>query len=155
MQLERDYRDALSSFATGVGLVSTHHQGVGKAMTINSFASVSLEPRLVLWSLDRKTQRFAAYDEADHFAIHILKADQKDVAMHFARQDDVSSIIQNWRLNDHNVPITDDALARFECRRYAHYEGGDHVIIVGEVIAFARLSDDPALVFHNSQFSKL
>ena len=155
MQFEQDYRKALSQFATGVALVSAYDKGEAKAMTINSFASVSLEPRLVLWSLDKKSNRFDLYAHAERYAIHILAADQRDEAMHYAKHDSLEGSQLDWVEGRHGAPICASALARFECQRSAVHEGGDHIIIVGEVLHFETLDKREALVFHNSQFSTL
>jgi flavin reductase (DIM6/NTAB) family NADH-FMN oxidoreductase RutF len=82
---ERDLRDALGRYATGVTVVTTMTPHGPLGMTVNSFSSVSLDPPLVLWSPARKSSRFPAFEASSHFAIHILAADQRPLAEHFAR----------------------------------------------------------------------
>lgn len=153
MELARAYRDALGCYPTGVALVTVLDEGRVRAMTINSFASVSLEPPLVLWSLDRASLRFEPFASAPRYAINVLGADQDALAMACARDDDLERAGGKWTSGKTGVPLVSGALARFECALDAVHDGGDHVILVGRVEAFDRPSTGPALVFHRSVFA--
>lgn len=146
----RAYRDTLGCFSTGVTVVTASRDGEPFGITANSFASVSLDPPLVLWSPARESDRFDVFARATHTAIHVLSVEQADLAMHFARSatdfDDLS-----WHMNDEGVPVLDNALARFECVASAQYDGGDHVILVSHVLRAARKPGLP-LIFANGQF---
>jgi flavin reductase (DIM6/NTAB) family NADH-FMN oxidoreductase RutF len=151
---DRAYRDALGCFPTGVALVTRSESGDARAMTINSFASVSLRPRLVLWSLARGSERFEAFVNAEHYAINVLAADQATLSSACAMSDDLVSSGGRWTPGAHGAPLVEGAIARFECTRAAVHPGGDHVIIVGEVTAFDMPRRAPALVFHKSMYGQ-
>lgn len=151
----RALRTALGAYGTGVAIVTARGAGgqpVG--MTINSFAAVSLDPPLVLWSVQSDTASAAAFREARHFALSILAADQEAVARQFARTDDdkFGGVASSPGLA--GVPLIDGAVAHFECAAWACYPGGDHEIIVGRVNRFAS-RPGPALGFHRGRFTVL
>ena len=148
----RAFREALGKFATGVTIVTCHSQIGPLGITANSFASVSLDPPLVLWSPARASKRFQAFETADHFAIHILGKHQHHCCRAFATVgDDFSEF--DWQPSDRNVPLINDCLARFECERHAVHDGGDHAIIVGRVTA-ATVSDGDPLVFSEGEYGQ-
>lgn len=146
---ERAFRDALGQFATGVTVVTVPGP-IG--ITANSFAAVSLEPPLVLWSPARKSSRFAAFAGAARFSIHVLAADQTDICRHFTRNGDFDGI--DHRLDGHGVPLIPGCLARFDCRPASQIDGGDHLVIVGHVEQVETASGAP-LVFHAGHFAGL
>ncbi|WP_233205038.1 flavin reductase family protein [Alkalicaulis satelles] len=154
MSTERAYRDALARFPTGVALVTRTEDGQGRAMTINSFASVSLSPRLVLWSLARDSLRYGAFLAAEHYAINVLAGDQAGLSAACALDDDMDAAGARWTPGAHGAPLVEGAIARFECTRVAVHPGGDHMIILGEVTAFDAPRAAPALVFHQSGYSQ-
>jgi len=150
---QRDLRDALGRFATGVTVVTTMTPHGPLGMTVNSFASVSLEPPLVLWSPARRSSRFADFEAATHFAVHVLSAAQRDLAMRFARRgDDFSGL--DWSPGIGGVPLFPDCSARLECCHTARFDGGDHLIVVGEVL---RLTEQelPPLIYHRGRYRGL
>jgi flavin reductase (DIM6/NTAB) family NADH-FMN oxidoreductase RutF len=136
---QRDFRDALGRFATGVTVVTTRTAEGPVGITANSFAALSLEPALVMWAPGRFSRRFAAFAEAEHFAIHILAADQLPMAQHFAANG-YDFALPDLVAGLGAVPLLPGCLARFECARHAVYPGGDHAIVVGEVL---RVSTQP------------
>lgn len=129
----RAFRDALGRFATGVTVVTTLSEKGPLGITANSFAALSLDPALVMWAPGKFSRRFDAFAEAEHFAIHVLNADQMPLAQHFA-QDGLDFDLPDVTNGVGGVPLLAGCLARFECRRHAVYPGGDHVIVVGEVL---------------------
>lgn len=151
--LERQLRDTLGRFATGVTLVTTRTAEGPLGITVNSFASVSLNPPLVLWSPARRSSRFPAFEAATHFAIHVLSADQKEIAKRFASSggpfDDL-----DYTTGENGTPLLSGCCARFECRHSAGHDGGDHLIVVGEVVRFEE-NDLPPLLFYRGRFSHL
>lgn len=142
---DKELREALGRFATGVTVVTTQGPHGPLGITANSFASVSLDPPLVLWSPARKSRRFPAFEAASHFAVHVLSSAQRSLAELFAGADhgfaglDVSRGIGG-------VPLLEGCAARFECRHAAGYDGGDHLIVVGEVLRLVQ-SELPPLLF--------
>ena len=148
----RAFRDALGQFATGVAIVTACGEGgehVGA--TVSSFNSVSLNPPLVLWSLDKNALSRAAFESSTHFAVHILTLEQRELAQRFARRGaDKFSGLQ-CRQGVGGVPLLEQCAACFECETRHRYDGGDHIIFVGEVLQFERLSGSP-LLFHGGTF---
>ena len=147
----RAFRTTLGSFATGVTVVTARGPGgepVG--ITANSFASVSLDPPLVLWSPARSSRRFAAFAEAGHFAIHVLAQDQQAVCDAFVRAEGGFDAVP-WSEGPEGLPLLDGCLARFLCRREALLDGGDHAILLGRVWAASRRDGAP-LVFQSGRY---
>ena len=149
----RELRSALGAFPTGVTIVTTRTAaGEDVGLTVNSFSSVSLDPPLVLWSLSANSASRAAFSSADYFAIHILSAKQDDLAARFARKDlDRFHGIEVAR-GEGETPLIGGCAARFVCRGAHQYEGGDHVIFVGEVVQLQRF-DEPPLAFHGGKYA--
>ncbi|WP_151720438.1 flavin reductase family protein [Gemmobacter serpentinus] len=146
----RAFRDALGSFTTGVTLVTTTTPEGPLGFVANSFASVSLEPPLVLWSPARASARFAPFRDAAHYAIHILALEQFDLIDRFRRGGAGFAGLEH-AVNPEGVPVLDTALARFECRQSAAHDGGDHLIIVGAVLRFCERDGAP-LVFNRGAY---
>jgi flavin reductase (DIM6/NTAB) family NADH-FMN oxidoreductase RutF len=121
-------------------------------ITANSFASVSLDPPLLLWCPGKASSRFAAFATADRFAIHVLGQDHINLASGFARNADA---FDGLALDDcpHGVPLIADCLARFECETVQRHDAGDHMIVVGQVVE-AALQDGEALVFSEGLFGR-
>lgn len=147
---ERQLRDALGRFATGVTVVTTMTPEGPLGITANSFASVSLAPPLVLWSPARKSARFPAFEAALYFAIHVLSRDQQDLAERFARPGDAFAGLDYTR-GEGETPLIEGCAARFECRHAAGHDGGDHLIVVGEVLRLTQ-ADLPPLVFYRGGY---
>ena len=146
----REFRDALGRYPTGVTIVSAFHEGRAVGMTVNSFASVSLDPPLVLWSIECETERYAMFRHAQTYAINVLAADQAGLAHACALQPDLRNCHALW--TGEQAPLIDGAVAHFVCRQSAVHRGGDHDIIVGEVIDLDTPRDVPALVFYTSTY---
>lgn len=149
----RQLRDAFGRFATGVTLVTTSSPDGPVGIVVNSFSSVSLEPALVLWAPAKSSRRFQYFEKAEHYAIHVLCAEQAELGRDFARNAFAFDGISH-SLNAHGVPLIGDCLARFECARTAAYEGGDHLIVVGEVKQ-AEMRNGNALTFYAGEFGQV
>lgn len=146
----RDFRDALGQFGTGVTVVTTRCPEGPVGMTANSFASVSLDPPLVLWSPALASLRYAHFEAASHYAIHVLRDDQAGLARRFARDAHAFDGL-DWRWGPDDLPLIDGCLARFECRQQAAHEGGDHMILVGRVLR-ATVGTGTPLLFAQGQY---
>ena len=153
MSKAREYRDALGLYPTGVALVTLMQGRSPRAMTVNSFASVSLDPPLILWSLARDSRRYNVFLDAQTFAVNVLAADQQGLANACAQNDDLAAADAAWSLGPAGAPLVDGAVARFECQREAVHPAGDHDIIVGRVVGFDRPRTSPSLVFHRSSYA--
>lgn len=152
----RELRNTLGLFATGVTVVTTTGAEGGElvGITANSFSSLSLEPPLILWSLALKSPNLPAFTEGRDFAINILERRQDALAMQFARPADDKFAGVSHRLNDAGVPLLDDALAQLECRVEFTRVAGDHLLIVGRVLAFHTAEGEP-LLFYQGGFQRL
>ena len=152
---QRSYRNALGQFATGVAVVTAAHQGAPVGITVNSFASVSLAPPLVLWSLDKGSSKFDVFSTQKDYAIHVLAADQTALSNHFSANGRDFSMI-DWQADDRGVPLIGGVLARFDCHLAAIHDAGDHLILVGGVQQFA-LADSPPkpLLFQGGAYQEL
>lgn len=141
----RFLRTCLSRFATGVTVVSYSVGSEPRGATINAFTAVSLDPPLVLVSLGR-TARAAEHVSHGQFAVNVLRADQIDVAMQFAGRPRGGARIR-WRPGDESqwAPQLEDTIASFQCRPWATYDGGDHILVVGEVVAAEHQPGEPLL----------
>ena len=146
----RLFRDALGRFATGVTVVTIMGPDGPMGFTANSFSSLSLDPALVLWSPAKSSQRYPHFAAAEHYAIHVLGQAQSGWPNRFARGGAGFEGL-DWQLNGEGVPVVAGALARFDCARHATHEGGDHLIIVGQVLRLALEEGEP-LVFANGRF---
>jgi flavin reductase (DIM6/NTAB) family NADH-FMN oxidoreductase RutF len=149
----RQLRAALGLFATGVTIVTAlADTGEPVGLTVNSFNSVSLDPPLVLWSLALRSSALTAFERAERYAIHILSADQKDIAELFARRGDDRFAAIDWAPGQFGAPVIAGAAALFECRARSRYVEGDHVILVGEVERCTSRSGVTPLIFHGGRF---
>jgi 3-hydroxy-9,10-secoandrosta-1,3,5(10)-triene-9,17-dione monooxygenase reductase component len=148
----KHFRAALGQFVTGVTVVTTiDAAGNPVGLTANSFNAVSLTPPMVLWSLDKKSSNLQSFMDSDRFAINILSDGQRDVATRFAtRGIDRFEGVETYE-GPAGLPLIQHCAAHFECKTAHRYEGGDHIIFVGEVLSCQRYVTEP-LGFHAGQF---
>lgn len=147
------FRAALGTFTTGVTIITTRAaDGEPIGITANSFNSVSLNPPLVLWSLAKNARSREAFANAKHWNVHVLSAAQEALSGRFARQgeDKFSGLELDEGIS--KAPLLNGCTARFQCRTAFSYDGGDHIIFVGEVLAYDR-SELPPLVFQSGQYA--
>lgn len=146
----RAFRDALGRFATGVTVVTIDGPEGPMGFTANSFAAVSLDPPLVLWSPAKSSSRYPHYAVARHYAIHVLDRDHAGWLARFNRGGEGFHGLSH-EINAEGVPVIHGALARFDCTQHATHEGGDHLIVVGRVLRAAHRDGAP-LVFAQGQY---
>jgi flavin reductase (DIM6/NTAB) family NADH-FMN oxidoreductase RutF len=145
------FRDALGRFASGVSVIAAPLPGGGAAgVTITSFASVSLDPPLVLFCIGRRSANFDAFVGAPAFSINILAADQEGLSELFASQRDDKFAGVAVTVGEGGVPLLAGCLANLECSRVAVHSGGDHEIVVGRVEALRIGSGEPLLRFRGA-----
>jgi flavin reductase (DIM6/NTAB) family NADH-FMN oxidoreductase RutF len=146
----RRLRTALSNFASGVCLVTTiADDGKREGMTINSFASVSLQPALVLWSIRDEARSAEVFLASGRFIVSVLGAQQQELALHFARPalDKFEKYEHEFEAGFGGCPKLRTALATFECSTYSRHKEGDHTILVGKVERFSHESDVPLVTY--------
>lgn len=162
---DREFRDALGLFATGVVVItSAGKAGSGNGdrsgylgATVSSFSSVSLDPPLILFSIGRQSKAFTAWQSVESFAVNILSENQSAISTRFARAMTDKWDGVNTRSGLGGVPLLSDALAWIECRAYAKYDGGDHLIIVGQVLSLSAKPGASArpLIFFGGKYREL
>jgi len=148
------FRRALSNFATGVTVMTACHAGRKTGMTANSFNSVSLQPPLILWSIVKTARSYEVFEQASHFAVNVLAADQMALSNHFARysEDKFEGIEVETAAG--GTPLLPGCAARFVCEKYQCVDGGDHWILLGKVIHFDDFARSP-LLYHQGAYSAL
>ena len=149
----RALRDAFGRFASGVTIVTAPSKDGPVGITASSFSSLSLDPPLVLWSPDTGSYRFPYFENASQYAIHVLGAEQVELCRKFT-ETPFAFEDADVEYNEHNVPLINGCLARFECKQTAMYPGGDHKIVVGEVVE-VQMRDGDSLAFFGGQLLAL
>ena len=142
----KDFRRALGMFGTGVTIVTTRAEnGEPVGITANSFNSVSLEPPMVLWSLAKNARSLPVFQSADTWNVHILSNEQEALSNRFARagEDKFSGLPLDSEAA--HAPLLQDCSARFRCKTAFQYDGGDHIIFVGEVTDYDANPHPPLL----------
>lgn len=145
-----EFRRILGHMATGVAVVAAADPGgaLPRGLTANAIAAVSLDPPLVLACVDRAADTHDCIERADTFAISILSADDETLARRFAEYPSERKFTGvAYRGEATGAPVLDEALAWVDCRVWAAYDGGDHTIFVGEVLAGDASDDSPLLYF--------
>jgi 3-hydroxy-9,10-secoandrosta-1,3,5(10)-triene-9,17-dione monooxygenase reductase component len=149
----REFRSALGAFATGVTIVTAvGADGSRVGVTANSFNSVSLDPPMILWSLAKTSRSLSVFEQAAYWAVHILAADQDNLSNHFAMSGIDKFADMDVELGAGGVPLLRACASRLQCKTAFIYEGGDHVIFVGEVLKFDRRDVAP-LIFHGGKYA--
>ncbi|MGE0287360.1 MAG: flavin reductase family protein [Bradyrhizobium sp.] len=150
----RDFRNALGTFGTGVTIVTAMSaDGKPYGVTCNSFASVSLNPPLVLWSLGMFSQGLPIFQNASHFAVNVLGVSQQALALQFAKSSGEKFAGVEWKPGLGNAPIIAGCVAQFQCRAANRYYGGDHIIFLGAVEAYS-YSGEETLMFSRGGFGR-
>ena len=148
-------RNTLGHFATGVCVLTTNDPNRGAVgMTVNSFAAVSLEPALVLWSIQNTSECFKEFTECDRYGISVLQHSQEALSNRYARSLERTVDDGDCFVDSHGVPLIQGALATFSCKMSVLHPGGDHHIIVGDVVDFESHPGEP-LVFFGGAYGRL
>jgi flavin reductase (DIM6/NTAB) family NADH-FMN oxidoreductase RutF len=154
----RELRNTLGSFATGITVITARAADdtlVG--LTVNSFASVSLDPPLVLWSLSLYSPSLAVFQHCSHYAINVLAADQMHLSQRFSRPSEEGSgkfAGLEFDTGRGGAPLLRDCCAWFECRNETRHPGGDHLIFIGLVEGLQR-SERAPLLYHGGRYCSL
>ena len=155
-----EFRKVMGLFTTGVCVVSVPdgEQGVS-AMTVNSLVSVSLDPRLLCWSLQNDASQFDLYMDARRFAVSILGHDQAELALRYAARGDALLRSEDFVESASGLPVIGEALGHIECERWSNHLAGDHTMIFGKVTglskSFASGSTPAPLGFFNGRFCSI
>ncbi|MFB3164460.1 flavin reductase family protein [Neobacillus sp. 179-J 1A1 HS] len=143
------FKEIMGSYPTGVTVITTvdsNNKPVG--LTVNSFASVSLDPLLILWSIDKNAGSCDVFKKVDKFCVNILAGNQQEICWTFSsksEQDRFSK--QPWSLSKNKLPILENVFASLECKKVQFIKAGDHYILIGEVIDLNINEQEPMLYF--------
>jgi 3-hydroxy-9,10-secoandrosta-1,3,5(10)-triene-9,17-dione monooxygenase reductase component len=148
------FRATMSAWASGVAVVTTSDGTTQAGLTVSAFTSLSLLPPLILVCIDRHSSTLAVIRRAGSFAVNILAEDQADISQRFAsrRTQDKFAGAQ-WHSKTTGAPILDTALAWLDCELSTCYEGGDHLILIGQVLAAGtEPADSGPLLYYRSAY---
>lgn len=145
------FKKIMGEYPTGVTIVTTMNaQGIPVGLTVNSFASVSLDPLIVLWSIDKKVSSLSAFMEAEKFVVHTLATDQIDACWAFAGKEADRFSKVNWKVSENGLPVITDSLGILECKTIQQIDAGDHIILLGEVIEIKKEDKNPLLYYNRN-----
>lgn len=144
------FRQALGSFASGVTVVTTTDGARPHGLTVSSFSSLSLDPPLILICIGKESRGHDTILRSGRFAVNILAADQEWISRHFASAEDDKFAGVSWHPGDFALPLIDSAVAQITCTLHASLPGGDHTILVGEVVAAHVSPAQPLLYFRRN-----
>ncbi|MER8427895.1 flavin reductase [Mesorhizobium sp. M1403] len=148
----RLFRRCLGQYATGIAIITTQVDGRRAGVTVNSFASVSLDPPLVLWSISHSSRSFPTFKLSDRFAVNVLSSQQIELSRHFSSNVEDKFADANWFEGKFGLPLLEGCIAHYECRHHSQFEGGDHKILVGLAEHVSRYEGEP-LLFTQGQYS--
>ncbi len=152
----REFRDALGCFATGICVITGQPEdGEPFGMTVNSFASVSLDPPLILWSLQNDSDMFDTFSVCKRWAVNILRADQQALSGRYAVKGEHGLDPAHFTTGGTGIPVMPDTLVSFECEEEVRHPGGDHVILVARVLDMNHRESGSPLLFCAGQYAEL
>lgn len=149
------FRNILGNYATGVSVVTCRDgQDRPVGMTINSFASLSLSPPMVLWSIDKGSDQFEAFQQSQFYAVNILCDSHEQLSGRFATGgiDRFSGI--EYAEGIERLPLLSDCCATLQCKIVSRHEAGDHIILIGEILDMSATGRAP-LIFHGGRYRAL
>lgn len=154
-----EFRGVMSRFATGVTVMTCHHDGEPHGMTANAVSSVSLDPLLVLVCVGRDTEMAPLVRDAGAFVLSILPAEARALSNHFADGSRPSGAAQFQSVETSTAvtgaPVLAGSLAWMDCRVWQIHDGGDHEIVVGEIVACGTGPDAAALGYYRSSYTTI
>lgn len=148
MEQIANFKAALGNYPTGVTVVTAFNEdGNPMGLTVNSFASVSLEPLMILWSIDKRVHSYDAFLKVDKFTVNILSAEQGDLCNLFSSRVEDRFAQCDWKKSSYDLPVLSDSLAVLQCKVFKRVEAGDHMIMIGEVLDVQNEAKEP-LLYH-------
>lgn len=152
----RDLRNALGRFATGVCVITAAPaNGAPFGMTVNSFTAVSLEPPLVLWSLQNTSECAEAMLSCRNYTINVLARDQLHLSQKYSQKQNHELLPEHYRQGRSGAPVLRGSLVTLECEVWRNYDGGDHQILVGKVLNLENRPTGKPLVFYSGAYREL
>lgn len=149
------FKEVMGNYPTGVTVVTTVDENqTPVGLTVNSFASVSLDPLLVLWSIDKRVSSHELFTKTDKFAVNVLAAEQGDVCNLFATRGVDRFANCEWNLSEYGLPILSGTSGVFQCETYKTVDAGDHTILIGKVVDIESNNKEP-LLYHKRTIGKI
>lgn len=147
-----DFRDTLGQYPTGVCVIVTLDGDTAVGMTVGSFSSISLEPPIVGFFVDKSSRRLPYFERAGRYCVNVLGAGQSDVCRHFARNLEGLPTHYTSQTSPSGLPLIKDAIAWIDCEISDMIDIGDHQLVVGNVTALQRTAENTPLVFVQGKF---
>lgn len=150
------FKQIMGNYPTGVTIVTTtgkDKKPVG--LTVNSFASVSLDPLMLLWSIDHRVSSLKEFTEGGKFAVHVLHGEQQELCKTFASKVEDRFSGCNWSYSKNDLPIIEGAFGVFECKTFKAIEAGDHTVLIGEVIDLQIEPSKDPMLYHRRVFGPI
>ena len=151
----RKFRNALGRFASGITVITIQYEGRAHGMTANSFVSVSLDPPLVMVSINLRNSTLEHFLHSSHFAVNVLAHDQEHHSRRFAKHAADRFQGVEWQSAESGAPLIEGALAHLECSKARWFEAGDHAVLIGQVVRAGCRDGRPLLFFQSSYASIL
>ncbi len=149
------FKEVMGNYPTGVTVVTTvNEHGIPLGLTVNSFASVSISPLLILWSIDKRVSSYEAFIKTDKFAVHVLASDQSEICNLFASKGIDRFKNCEWSLSANNLPIISGVAGVLQCKNVKAIEAGDHTIFIAEVVDIQNENKEP-LLYHRRNIGKI
>lgn len=149
------FKEVMGNYPTGVTVVTTvDEKGQPIGLTVNSFASVSIDPLLILWSIDKRVSTYDSFIMTDKFAVHVLSGNQSDICSLFASKDIDRFKNCEWEYSDTKLPIITGASGVLYCKTFKTIEAGDHTILIGEIFDIQSENTNP-LLYHRRNFGEI
>ncbi len=149
------FKEVMGNYPTGVTVITAFdEQNNPIGLTVNSFASVSLDPMLILWSIDKRSASYDSILKADQFAVNILAEDQSDLCVLFSSKVANRFSQCEWTKSELNLPLLSNSLAVLQCKTFKQVDAGDHTILIGEVVDIQKAAKDP-LLYHRRKFGPI
>jgi flavin reductase (DIM6/NTAB) family NADH-FMN oxidoreductase RutF len=144
----QELRRVMGHFATGVTVITTKDKdGAPQGLTANAFMSLSLNPPLVIISVDKNATCYACFQVGNGYTVNFLAEDQEEISKRFATKGVDKFVDMKWQAGSNGAAVIDGALGSVECKITQCYDGGDHTIVVGEILNVAATGDRPLLFF--------
>lgn len=157
MTIDRiELRNAFGLFPTGVTVITANPEGHSPfGMTVNSFSSLSLEPPLLLWSMQNDSECAAGFEAATHYTVNVLAESGEELSRRYAKKGDHELLEADFHIGESGCAVLNSCLASFECAMEQRVEGGDHTILIGRVVAMNATPGDKPLLFFGGQYQRL
>ncbi|MFK2825280.1 flavin reductase family protein [Bacillus sp. B190/17] len=150
------FKEVMGNYPTGVTVVTgVTKDGTPVGLTVNSFASVSLDPLMVLWSIDHGVSTIKSFTEGGKFAVHVLSGNQQELCKTFATKGIDRFSQCKWEMSKSGLPIIEGAFGVLECETFQAVEAGDHTVLIGKVTDIHIHKEKEPMLYHRRFFGPI